>query len=127
MDLDFTKARLQHHSWRLRLRNYLDGDEEIGQDEAVSAYECSLGKWLYSDGLRKHGSWPEMMNLESVHAQMHNIVERVVRLKESGNDTEARLEYQKVLPLSQKVVWLLEQLEKQVNSTAPGSTGLLSR
>ncbi len=63
-----------------------------------------------------------MTSLESVHAQMHSVVERVVALQESGGDVEARAEYQKVLPLSQRVVALLEQLEKQVNSTAPEST-----
>jgi methyl-accepting chemotaxis protein len=126
MDLDFTKARLQHNTWRLRLRQYLEGDEEMNRDEAVSPYECALGKWLYSDGLRKHGNWPEMANLESAHAQMHNVVERMVGLKESGNDAEARMEYEKVLPLSQTVVSLLEQLERQVNSIAPGSTDRLN-
>jgi hypothetical protein len=99
MDLDFTKARLQHHSWRLRLRRHLEANEEINRDEAVSPRECALGKWLYSDGLRKYGEWPEMRNLESVHAEMHGVVERVVRLKRSGSDAEAGMEYQKVLPL----------------------------
>lgn len=119
MDLDFTKARLQHHSWRLRLRRYLEADEEINRHEAVSPYECALGRWLYSDGMRKFGDWPEMRNLESVHARMHGVVEQVMRLKTSGKDTEASVEYQKVLPLSRQVVGLLEQLEKQVNSQPP--------
>ncbi len=119
MDLDFTKARLKHHSWRLRLRRYLEADEEINWDQAVSPHECALGKWLYSDGLRKYGDWPEMSKLELIHAEMHAVVERVVQLKNSGKDAEAGMEYQKVLPLSRKVVQLLEQIEKQVNSQSP--------
>ncbi len=43
MDLDYTKARLQHQSWRLRLRHYLEGEEGINRAEAVSPFECALG------------------------------------------------------------------------------------
>lgn len=121
MDLDFTKARLQHHSWRLRLRRYLEDDEVINRAEAVSPYECALGKWLYSEGLRKYENQPEMAKLESVHAQMHNVVARVVALKESGDGVEARREYQHILPLSRTVVSLLNSLEKNMDPPLPES------
>jgi methyl-accepting chemotaxis protein len=119
MDLDFTKARLQHQFPAPTWRRYLRANEEINRDEAVSPRECALGKWLYSDGLHKYGDRPEMRNLESVHAPMHAVFERVVRLKRSGSDAEAGTEYQKVSPLSRKIVWLLDRLEKHVNSQSP--------
>ncbi|MGA2919569.1 MAG: CZB domain-containing protein [Candidatus Sulfotelmatobacter sp.] len=119
MDLDFTKARLQHQSPAPTWRGYLQANVEINRDEAVSPRECALGQWLYSDGLRKYGERPEMRNLESVHAPMHAVVEQVVRLKRSGSDAEAGTEYQKVSPLSRKIVWPLERLEKHVNSQSP--------
>jgi len=34
----------------LKLRNFLDGGENLPTEKLASHRDCQLGKWLYSDG-----------------------------------------------------------------------------
>jgi len=111
---DFTMAKMRHQSWRLRLRSHLEGKEKIDIAEAISPRDCALGKWLYAEGIAKYGSLPEIKTLETVHANMHGMVKRILELDGAGKKDDARQEFQKVGPLSEKIIELLTALEKQV-------------
>jgi methyl-accepting chemotaxis protein len=111
---DFTMAKMRHQSWRLRLRSHLDGKEKIDISEAVSPRDCALGKWLYAEGMTKYGALAEMRTLEKVHANMHGLVKRIIELDASGKKDDARQEFEKIGPMSEKILELLTALEKQV-------------
>ena len=114
--IDFQKFRLKHMSWRLKLKDFLEGKGGLSEKQALSHRECSLGLWLYSDGLAKHGTLPDMAKLEKVHKDLHDTVNVIITLKNLGKAREAEQEYQKIGPISDSIIALLDNLEKKVKA-----------
>jgi methyl-accepting chemotaxis protein len=114
MDLSFSLVKLQHQLWKVKLRSFLDGTEQISASEAGSHRDCDLGKWIYAEGLDKYGQETGMINLEKTHADFHSEVREVVELKARGKTDEAEAAYAKVRPLSDQVIDLIEQLEQRL-------------
>ncbi len=113
--VDLSAAKTSHLAWKTKLREFLDGHGDIAEDEAVSHTDCALGKWYYTDGAAKRYSHiPEMPEIEAPHKEMHDLVRQVIELKGSGNDKEAEQAYNRVGPLSNKIVSMLEKIERQL-------------
>jgi methyl-accepting chemotaxis protein len=111
---DFQTAKQAHIAWKARLRGFLDGRQSLSDKEAVSHHDCILGKWYYSEGMKKYGGIAEMRELEPPHEQLHQIIKTIVALKKAGKLEQAEQEYAKVEPLSLKIIGLLSRVEKQV-------------
>ncbi len=120
--IDFASARAKHKLWKTRLRAFLDGEESMNENEAVSHRDCDLGKWLYSTGLEQFGHLPEMKELEKIHAEMHSVIKQVIQGHQSGDDKKAEAAYARVERFSDRIVELLDKLEGIVSTsghTAP--------
>jgi len=111
--MDLSKAKSAHRAWKARLRAFLDGKEALSLQEAVSHKHCILGKWYYGEGLQKFGHIPEMQELEGPHAELHALIKDVIQLREDGMVPEAEAAYQKVVPLSEQIVGLLDTIERK--------------
>lgn len=111
---DFAVARIMHLSWKSSLRDFLNGKESITLQQATSHKDCNLGKWLHSEGLDKYGNIPEMKELEKVHVELHEIIKKVLQLKNSGNSSAAEEEYQKIDKISSRIFSLLVAVEKKI-------------
>jgi methyl-accepting chemotaxis protein len=57
---NFTDIRLQHVTWRVKLNDFLEGKPSMTEEQATSHKACDVGKWLYSEGMKKYGTMPEM-------------------------------------------------------------------
>ena len=112
--LDLSKAKAAHHAWKARLRAYLDGNESLTLEEACSHKHCVLGKWYYSEGLSNFGHIPEMKELEAPHEELHHLIHEVIKLKEAGENPKAEAAYAKVPALSEKIISLLNAVERKV-------------
>jgi len=117
--LDFASARTKHLSWKTRLRSFLDGEESMTEDQAVSHHDCDLGKWLYANGMQQYGHIADMQMLEKIHSELHGIIKDVVRLKHAGEDSRAESKFSRVQSISDKIVGLLSSVERQVKVAAP--------
>jgi len=111
---DFAVARIMHMSWKISFREFLDGKRSSPLEQTVSHEDCYLGKWLYSEGIETYGKIPEMKELEKVHIELHAIMEKILQLKEFGNDAGAENEYKKLEEMSQKIFTLLVIVEKKI-------------
>jgi len=118
--LDFTQARFKHINWKFRIRNFLDGKETLPKEKAVSHHECDLGKWFETTGKEKYGHMAEMKEFDVAHKELHNVIRKIVDLKENNNDKEAELEYKNILTLSDTIVRLLNETESKVNGSPVG-------
>ncbi|MCA9727351.1 MAG: CZB domain-containing protein [Candidatus Eisenbacteria bacterium] len=118
MSLDFTSARLKHSAWKLKLRDFLDGKPGLTEAQATSSRDCDLGKWIYGDGQSKYGAIPEMKQLETEHARLHEMIKTIMVSKRQGQAEKAEAEYKKIEPLSKTIVSLLDTMEKKVDSKA---------
>jgi len=111
--LDLSKAKSAHRAWKARLRAFLDGKEALSLQEAVSHKHCILGRWYYADGLERFRHIPEMKRLEEPHAKLHELIKEIIRLRENGLMPEAEAAYQKIVPLSETIVELLDTIERK--------------
>ncbi|MBL3599722.1 MAG: CZB domain-containing protein [gamma proteobacterium endosymbiont of Lamellibrachia anaximandri] len=112
--IDFTAAKSAHLAWKARLQGFLDGQTSMSQNEAVSHHDCILGKWYYSEGLSLYGAIPEMRELEAPHAEMHALIKQIVQKKNAGSEAEAGELLSQVDPLSQRIISLLDIVERRV-------------
>lgn len=110
---DFTEIRLKHISWRVKLNDFLEGKPGMTQEEATSHEACELGKWLYSEGLKKFGTMPEIQELENIHVELHRTVRNIISLKQIANIYAEREELEKLDKILRKIMFLLVDIEKK--------------
>jgi methyl-accepting chemotaxis protein len=128
--MDFARVKMAHRSWRLKLRSFLDGRENIDSKGLASHRDCELGKWIYGGGTSAYSRLPEMQELEKKHKDMHALVKHVVKLKHAGKASEAEQEFSRVGDAAEQVVALITKVEAQVmagsRAVGAGSLGPLS-
>ena len=112
--LDFALAKNKHLGWKLKLRHFLDGTEELTSAHAVSHTQCDLGKWLYADGMSMYGEKPAMVEMEQVHKKMHGYIGEIIRKYNDGDKAGAENYYTEVVKCSDKVVSCLTSVESEV-------------
>jgi len=112
--VDFSRVKMAHRSWRLKLRSFLDGRENIDRKGLASHRDCELGKWIYGGGMAAYSHLQEMQELETRHKEMHASVKRVVELKHAGKASEAEQEFSRVCEAADRVVALITTVEAQV-------------
>jgi methyl-accepting chemotaxis protein len=105
--IDISEAMIYHLSWKIRLKEFLDGKANITEAQALSHKKCDLGKWLYADVMKKYSDDPEIQDLEKVHTEFHETVNRVLKMKYSGNASIAEQELANMEILREKIFSLL--------------------
>ena len=110
----FRTFKIKHRAWKMKLNDFLEGKGGLTEQQAVSAKDCNLGKWMYDEGLQHYSTIPEMKSLEKVHVNLHELVKSIVTLKNAGKAAEADAEYQKVGPISDEIIALLTVIEKKI-------------
>ena len=113
--IDFSQARFKHLNWKFRIRGFLDGKETLTREQVLSHKECDLGKWFYSEGLKKYGHLREMQEFEKEHIKLHQVIKDITLLKEAGDTGNAEVRYSELLKISDRVIAGLDEAEKIVN------------
>jgi methyl-accepting chemotaxis protein len=113
--LELESAKAAHLAWLGKLRVYLDGTGNLSKEQVVSHRHCVLGKWYYAEGLEKFGHLNEMKELEQPHEQLHDLIKRIIELKSTGKQAEAEMALEQIIPLSEKIVSLLDAIEGKVS------------
>jgi methyl-accepting chemotaxis protein len=112
--MTFRTFRVKHRAWKTRLKDFLEGKGGLTEKQVISHKDCSLGKWMYAEGLQHYNTIPEMKSLEEVHINLHETVKNIVALKNEGKAAEADAEYLKIGPISDEIIDLLTVIEKKV-------------
>jgi len=59
-----------------------------------------------------------MSDIEPPDADLHRLIREIIELKEAGRIKEAEARYQEVAPLSEKIIGLLESVERKIQTAA---------
>ncbi len=114
--MDLHRAGIEHLLWKRRIRNYLDDKEGRGTVETVSHKNCRLGRWIYSSGIKKYGELTELREMEIIHAETHNVANRIIRFKNDGRLEDAEEEYKKLEAISREIVGKLTALAVRLST-----------
>lgn len=114
---DFKTAISAHIDWRMKLTNYVQNpDHSLNPDIVCKDNQCSLGKWIYSDGKSIQNSNSALyVKLRESHAQFHKTAARIIDLANKGQTAQVEKllshggEYMSV---SEETVNLIEAAEK---------------
>ncbi len=112
--MTFRTFKVKHRAWKTRIKDFLEGKGGLTEEQAVSHKDCSLGRWMYTEGVGLFQTVPEMKVLEKVHSNLHETVKRIVSLKHEGRADEAEIEFRKIGPISDEIIDLLTQIENKV-------------
>jgi methyl-accepting chemotaxis protein len=113
--IDLEKAKVAHLAWKVKLRGFLDGRAALTREQAVSDHDCAFGKWYFGKGVEEFGHINEMKDVRTPHAEMHSLIHKIIDLKEKGNIEAAEQEYEKVAPLSEQIVGLIDAIKQHVS------------
>lgn len=113
--VDLFVAKAAHLAWKGRLRVYLDGEGMLTEQEAVSHHDCLFGKWYYAEGMKNYGNLPVMKQIEAPHAELHQLIKKIVQAKQAGREADAEQLFVRVEPLSEQIVRLINRLEAEIN------------
>ena len=105
-----------HVSWKLRLRNYVDGTSEealdprhVGRDD-----NCPLGQWIY-ENLDTHGERALFRQVQVQHADFHRCAAEIIETVDNGKpDAADRLLGHDYAQLSRMIVKSLTQLDREL-------------
>lgn len=111
---DFTDIRLKHVTWRVKLDDFLEGTPSMTEEQATSHEACDVGKWLYSEGMKKYGTMPEMQELEKIHVELHSTVKNIISLKQSGNISAEKEKFEDLDKILRKIMFLLVKIEQKL-------------
>ncbi|MCU7835025.1 MAG: CZB domain-containing protein [gamma proteobacterium symbiont of Taylorina sp.] len=108
------QAKAAHLAWRSKLMSYLSGKLTIDSQQLNSHRDCILGQWYYNEGLQQFSHIPEMKELEPPHEAIHRVIHDVIKLKTDGNNEKAMQEFEKITPLSQQIVTIIDQIINKI-------------
>jgi methyl-accepting chemotaxis protein len=111
---DFTDIRLKHVAWRVKLNDFLEGKPGLTYEQATSHEACDVGKWLYSQGMKKYGAMPEMQELEKIHVELHSTVKNIISLKQSGDISAKNEKLEDLDKILRKIMFLLVDIEQKL-------------
>lgn len=116
MKVDFSQAKSKHFQWQIKIRNFLNGQELLTEQQAVSHKYCDLGKWYYAEGQALYGHLDVMKNFEIEHEHLHNLIKLIRELKMNGKSWEAEAKFNELQRTSRNIISLLTTAEKEINA-----------
>jgi len=123
--LDFEQVRIKHLLFKSKLRSILFGGLE-DEKPILSDTDCAVGQWIYNHALQVYGHIPEMIELEKVHAQVHEVARQLVNLYKEGKVSAARVGLSNVEKIADHLLRLLTTIERKVmeSSTSDQSAAI---
>jgi len=84
------------------------------EEQAISHEACDVGRWLYSGGMKKYGTMPEIQELEKIHVELHSTVKKIISLKEAGDIAAEKESLEDLDKILRKITFLLVDIEQKL-------------
>jgi len=111
----FDAAIEKHAAWKTRIRDFLDNKIQLEESQITSHTSCDLGKWYYPEGKEKYGHLSTMEQMEFQHSKLHQIAKDIYELKMANDDSLPEWLADELNVVSDKVVALLTETQKDIN------------
>ncbi len=111
--LDFEQAKTKHLLFKSKLRSILYG-ANVDETPILSHFECTVGQWIYNRAMKEYGHISEMVELETVHADIHKSARKLVSLYKEGHVEAARSGLTEMEEIADNLVYLLGKLEQKL-------------
>ncbi|MES9829270.1 MAG: methyl-accepting chemotaxis protein [Candidatus Thiodiazotropha sp.] len=109
------QAMAAHLSWKTKLRGFLDGKGSLDERVAFNHKACGFGVWYENVGRKELSHISEINKIEKPHRELHELIKRIADLKSRGDIQAAEREYQRVGPLSEEIVHMMQAIQSKLN------------
>lgn len=109
-------AMVAHLSWKTKIRGFLDGKGSLDEQVAFNHHACGFGKWYESVGQKEFSHLSEIRQIEKPHRELHELIKQIAELKKQGDMVAAEKEYQRVGPLSEEIVRLMQAIQAKIST-----------
>ncbi|WP_417915889.1 CZB domain-containing protein [Candidatus Electronema sp. JC] len=117
--MDLQAAMIAHLNWKSKLADFFYGLEDLKADDVADHTACEFGRWLYSAGLQSLAGFEDLDTLEQLHKEVHQSIRGLVAMpQEKRNSPDGRQELAKFHEKCDRLVALLESMERQVKRKA---------
>lgn len=103
-------AKSDHISWVKRVSDSVIGKSSVHSKELSDHFACRLGKWYYSVGKERYGSYHEFISLEPIHKKVHETGKYIVDAVDRGDMDQARAQLDVLFDLREQVIQKLDGL-----------------
>lgn len=93
---------------------FVEGRSALSTEQAVSDHDCAFGNCCFGPGLERFGNRHEMVEVREPHAEMRSLIRKIIELKHQDKTEETEELCQKVGPLSEKIVHLIEGIRQKL-------------
>ncbi len=116
-DFPLLVAQHDHLHWVKRLVMAVDGANlSLSAAELSNYHQCRFGHWYDGPGAQQYGHLAEFAAIGQVHEQVHSLGSEIIRWRDAGDLTQARVMCGRLLALKDQVLLLLGQLQGAVLS-----------
>ena len=113
-DLTLLYAQIDHRRWVEEVRQMVEGSSEIVLEPEQETRECRFGKWYYHSGKNRYSNLDGFFEIEPIHDRLHASSRRIFNRLSEGNITLAKVEFQRLLGISELLHERLDHLARQV-------------
>jgi EAL domain-containing protein (putative c-di-GMP-specific phosphodiesterase class I) len=116
-DFPLLMAQHDHLHWVRRLIMAIDGANlTLSTAEVSDHHQCRFGHWYEGPGAQQYGHLPEFVAIGPVHEQVHQLGGEIIRWRDAGDLTQARVLCGRLLALKDQILLLLGRLQGVVLS-----------
>ncbi|MES9993434.1 MAG: methyl-accepting chemotaxis protein [Candidatus Thiodiazotropha sp.] len=108
------QAMAAHMSWKSKLRSFLDGKGSLDERVAFNHKACGFGLWYEEVGRKELSHISEIKQIEQPHRELHELIKHISELKSKGDLRAAEEAYQRVGPLSDKIVEMMRAIQNKI-------------
>ncbi len=112
-------AKSDHLLWKMRIKNMLDGYQNVNPSEVASHLDCPLGVW-YCDQGRDFAGDSLYQKLEEPHKEVHENARAAAQYYARGDEKEARKAYRTLEKESARVLALLDKMIRKHGKSSRG-------
>ena len=113
-DLPLLYVQTDHRRWVEEMRQMLEGSVDVDCEPEPETDECRFGKWYYHSGKERYSEFSGYSDIELIHNRLHASSRRIFKRLAEGTMTLARVEFQRLLGISELLHEKLDDLARQV-------------
>lgn len=110
-DLPLLFAGIEHRAWINSLASYLGN--EIDTPPQLNARHCRFGEWWHQEGRSRYAARPDLLVIEALHQQIHDLAEALCTLRQRGQNSIALARLDELHVLQGKLLDALQHLVQE--------------
>jgi diguanylate cyclase (GGDEF)-like protein/PAS domain S-box-containing protein len=113
-DLPMLVAEIDHTRWMRKLETYLADHSGLLSAPTQNHHSCRFGRWYYGPASQRYAELESYINIESVHARVHQLGNELIELKKAGEHTLLATRFEELHTTSSVLTEHIQMIQAEV-------------